>query len=427
MVGLLTALVETVPDGAHFSGLLFSCFQLMWGEAVALGDEMTQLLLLRLACSMVKVDVEMRPEAQRLPSLLTGDGAQTASQGVQSAQSTQIAQEGERREGAALEFFFQMVQYAVRDAAGEVVSVLLEDGLELWGELMKCPAARYGERLHALFPSLLQVYSHSMKSFPAIVAIVDAYVRLGQLPFLQAFGPALAQLYDTLFAIVAPRDMTRLATSVHFLTLLYPQQSVAVVTPITRRLVTLLLERERTGSNGEWAHGREVTARLPESSYVACLLIVAQLLLSGEPRQRAVRIHLPGDGTQFAPIVHMRPSKRRVLLRSALFASAQLRFCGRRRGGLCAQKPLRAVHAAVHCARASGAALFAGTSGGLHCERAAGSGGGRGKDAPPLPRVLAREHRNRLEGLFEALHCGSERSGVLEVLHPSRYNWSHQR
>mgnify|MGYP001061400930 CR=1 FL=1 len=44
MVGLLTALVETVPDGAHFSGLLFSCFQLMWGEAVALGDEMTQLL-----------------------------------------------------------------------------------------------------------------------------------------------------------------------------------------------------------------------------------------------------------------------------------------------------------------------------------------------------------------------------------------------
>ena len=159
MVGLLTALVETVPDGAHFSGLLFSCFQLMWGEAVALGDEMTQLLLLRLACSMVKVDVEMRPEAQRLPSLLTGDGAQTASQGVQSAQSTQIAQEGERREGAALEFFFQMVQYAVRDAAGEVVSVLLEDGLELWGELMKCPAARYGEWLHALFPSLLQVSS----------------------------------------------------------------------------------------------------------------------------------------------------------------------------------------------------------------------------------------------------------------------------
>ena len=283
MVGLLTALVETVPDGAHFSGLLFSCFQLMWGEAVALGDEMTQLLLLRLACSMVKGDVEMRPEAQRLPSLLTGDGAQTASQGVQSAQSTQIAQEGERREGAAMEFFFQMVQYAVRDAAGEVVSVLLEDGLELWGELMKCPAARYGERLHALFPSLLQVYSHSMKSFPAIVAIVDAYVRLGQLPFLQAYGPALAQLYDTLFAIVAPRDMTRLATSVHFLTLLYPQQSVAVVTPITRRLVTLLLERERTGSNGEWVHGREVTARLPESSYVACLLIVAQLLLSGEP------------------------------------------------------------------------------------------------------------------------------------------------
>ncbi|KAK8822435.1 hypothetical protein WA577_005598, partial [Blastocystis sp. JDR] len=88
MVGLLTALVETVPDGAHFSGLLFSCFQLMWGEAVALGDEMTQLLLLRLACSMVK----------RLPSLLTGDGAQTASQGVQSAQSTQITQERERRE-----------------------------------------------------------------------------------------------------------------------------------------------------------------------------------------------------------------------------------------------------------------------------------------------------------------------------------------
>ena len=47
--------------------------------------------------------------------------------------------------------------------------------------------------------------------------------------------------------------------------------------------MTLLLERERTGSNGEWAHSREVTARLPESSYVACLLIVAQLLLSGEP------------------------------------------------------------------------------------------------------------------------------------------------
>ena len=248
MVALLAALVETVADSAHFSGLVFASFQLMWGEAVALGDEMTQLLLLRLACSIVKVSTAVWREAQKLPSLLTPDGRPHDQQGV----SQGVSQgEGEARMGPALEFFFRVVQYAVHDAAGEVVSLLLEDGLELWSDLMKCPAARYGERLHGLFQSLLLVYSHSMKSFPAIISIVDSYVRLGQLAFLQAYGPALAQLYDTLFSIVAPRDMMRLATSIHFITLLYPQQGAAIATPCTHRFMALLLQRERTSSNGE--------------------------------------------------------------------------------------------------------------------------------------------------------------------------------
>lgn len=63
MISLLTTLVETVPDSTHISSLLLSCYELMWNEAISLSDEMSQLLLVRLACLIVKVALLARADA----------------------------------------------------------------------------------------------------------------------------------------------------------------------------------------------------------------------------------------------------------------------------------------------------------------------------------------------------------------------------
>ena len=135
------------------------------------------------------------------------------------------------------------MQYAIHDASGEVISVLLEDGLELWSLLMKLPSLQYSESLHVLFQSLLLVYSHNMKCFPSIMSILDSYYFIGKEQFIQSYAAQLSAFYQTLFSVVSPRDMTRLATSIHCVTLVYPRESVAIVADVARRLLHVLFER----------------------------------------------------------------------------------------------------------------------------------------------------------------------------------------
>lgn len=143
------------------------------------------------------------------------------------------------------------MQYAIHDASGEVISVLLEDGLELWSLLMKLPSLQYSESLHVLFQSLLLVYSHNMKCFSSIMSILDSYYFIGKEQFIQSYAAQLSAFYQTLFSVVSPRDMTRLATSIHCVTLVYPRESVAIVADVARRILHVLFERERSNSNGE--------------------------------------------------------------------------------------------------------------------------------------------------------------------------------
>lgn len=143
------------------------------------------------------------------------------------------------------------MQYAIHDASGEVVSVLLEDGLELWSLLMKLPSLQYSESLHVLFQSLLLVYSHNMKCFPSIMSILDSYYFIGKEQFIQSYAAQLSAFYQTLFSVVSPRDMTRLATSIHCVALVYPRDSVVIVADVARRILHVLFERERSNSNGE--------------------------------------------------------------------------------------------------------------------------------------------------------------------------------
>lgn len=143
------------------------------------------------------------------------------------------------------------MQYAIHDASGEVISVLLEDGLELWSLLMKLPSLQYSESLHVLFQSLLLVYSYNMKCFSSIMSILDSYYFIGKEQFIQSYAAQLSAFYQTLFSVVSPRDMTRLATSIHCVTLVYPRESVAIVADVARRILHVLFERERSNSNGE--------------------------------------------------------------------------------------------------------------------------------------------------------------------------------
>ena len=173
--------------------------------------------------------------------------------------------------GGFLQALLEVVEYAVHGGGEMVVNLCLEDGLVLWNFTLRIEGIEYGEMIHRLFSYLVEVYSRDMKNFTVVMSILDAYFYLGKEHFVQSYQDALREMYSLLLDVVSNKDISRLATSIHTVLLLFPREGTYVAQSVLEKIVPILLYREETDSNGT----------LSESVYVSYLLIVGQVLING--------------------------------------------------------------------------------------------------------------------------------------------------
>ena len=173
--------------------------------------------------------------------------------------------------GSYVAALLHVVEYAVHNPDCTVMDLCLEDGLVLWNSTLRIEGVEYTEAIHALFPCLMDVYLREMKNFGAVMNIVDAYLYLGRVSFVQAYQNALQELYLCLVEAVSAKEITRLATSIHTVLLLFPKEAVFVVQSVLGKIIPILLQREEADANG----------KITENTYVSYLLIVGQTLLNG--------------------------------------------------------------------------------------------------------------------------------------------------
>ena len=164
-----------------------------------------------------------------------------------------------------------VVEYAVHNPDSTVVDLCLEDGLILWNSTLRIEGVEYSEAIHVLFPCLMDVYLREMKNFGTVMNIVDAYLYLGRESFVQTYRSALQELYLCLEEAVSAKEITRLATSIHTVLLLFPKEAVFIVQSVLGKIIPILLQREEADTNG----------KITENTYVSYLLIVGQTLLNG--------------------------------------------------------------------------------------------------------------------------------------------------
>ena len=173
--------------------------------------------------------------------------------------------------GGFLQALLEVVEYAVHGGGEMVVNLCLEDGLVLWNFTLRIEGIEYGEMIHRLFSYLVEVYSRDMKNFTVVMSILDAYFYLGKEHFVQSYQDALREMYSLLLDVVSNKEISRLATSIHTVLLLFPREGTYVAQSVLEKIVPILLYREETDSNGT----------LSESVYVSYLLIVGQVLING--------------------------------------------------------------------------------------------------------------------------------------------------
>ena len=161
--------------------------------------------------------------------------------------------------GSYVAALLHVVEYAVHNPDSTVVDLCLEDGLVLWNSTLRIEGVEYTEAMHALFPCLMDVYLREMKNFGAVMNIVDAYLYLGRVSFVQAYQNALQELYLCLVEAVSAKEITRLATSIHTVLLLFPKEAVFVVQSVLGKIIPILLQREeadaKPGKLVEVIHG----------------------------------------------------------------------------------------------------------------------------------------------------------------------------
>ena len=168
--------------------------------------------------------------------------------------------------GSYVAALLHVVEYAVHNPDSTVVDLCLEDGLILWNSTLRIEGVEYSEAIHVLFPCLLDVYLREMKNFGTVMNIVDAYLYL-----VQTYRSALQELYLCLEEAVSAKEITRLATSIHTVLLLFPKEAVFIVQSVLGKIIPILLQREEADTNG----------KITENTYVSYLLIVGQTLLNG--------------------------------------------------------------------------------------------------------------------------------------------------
>lgn len=140
--------------------------------------------------------------------------------------------------------FFSIIRYELTEAGTDARDLFLEDGLVLWNHLIHLSNISYSPEIHSLFTILIYNYSRNMKLFTTVMGLIDGYLCLGKQTFLQDYKRALSSIYQTLLNLVSSREMRRLATSIHILLLLFPDEGVEVMTGSIDNLVYILTEIE---------------------------------------------------------------------------------------------------------------------------------------------------------------------------------------
>ena len=124
------------------------------------------------------------------------------------------------------------------------MELFLEDGLILWVELLHLSNLTYTSEMHRMFNIIFQHYSREMKLFVLIMELTDGYVCLGKQTFLQDYHNALSSMFHSFLSFVDSRELRRVASSLHLLLLLCPEEGLEVIAESMDQIVGTVIASE---------------------------------------------------------------------------------------------------------------------------------------------------------------------------------------
>ncbi len=101
---------------------------------------------------------------------------------------------------------------------------LLEDGMELWLELMRKSSA-YSMEMHQLFPQLLAIMDRDFDQLRGSTNLVESYILLGRLQFMNDYAEGVAAALDAVIGNVRTRGLVMITRVLECLVCQFPEKT----------------------------------------------------------------------------------------------------------------------------------------------------------------------------------------------------------
>ncbi|XP_028398952.1 importin-11-like [Dendronephthya gigantea] len=123
---------------------------------------------------------------------------------------------------------------------------LLEDGLELWSSTLKCAALMTPELLH-LFHNMKELLELSSENLRTSFSIVESYILLGGLEFLQAWGQLVVTTCSNLLGNLKPEGNLILARIIEVVFRMFPSEGPRLFEPVLPKIFQAVVDGQEYG------------------------------------------------------------------------------------------------------------------------------------------------------------------------------------